>query len=89
MPETFTRQSDVYSYGMTCYEVITGRVPFEGHPPNDYDIVLRGERPPLPDGIYPAFKDLVRKCWREDPLQRPSFDDIVADLQTIREDMKM
>jgi len=68
-PATFTQQADVYSYAMTCFEVITGREPFEGHPLNDYDLVLSGERPTLPDETFPAFKKIVRKCWHEDPLQ--------------------
>lgn len=73
-PETFTQHTDVYSYyAMTCYEVITDREPFEGHPKNEYDIVLLGDRPELPDNIDPQWKDLVSKCWHEDPLQRPSF----------------
>lgn len=27
----FTNKCDVYSYGMTCYEVVGGRIPFEDY----------------------------------------------------------
>jgi len=29
--ELFTKAVDVYSYGMTCYEILIGKLPFEGH----------------------------------------------------------
>ncbi|KAG0588648.1 hypothetical protein KC19_2G259200 [Ceratodon purpureus] len=35
MPKLFTTASDVYSYGMTCYEILTGKLPFGGHLGND------------------------------------------------------
>jgi serine/threonine protein kinase len=28
-PYLFTKEPDVYSYAMTCYEISTGRIPFE------------------------------------------------------------
>lgn len=28
----FTKKVDVYSFGMLCYEVITGCIPFDRHP---------------------------------------------------------
>jgi serine/threonine protein kinase len=82
-PETFTHQTDVYSYAMTCYEVITGCVPFEDRSPRDIDGVLRGERPALPDDTSPILVDLVGKCWHEDPLQRPSFRAIAETLLSL------
>jgi serine/threonine protein kinase len=82
-PETFTQQTDVYSYAMTCYEVMTGCEPFEGRSWNDYDAVLDGERPALPaDDTSSMLLDLVRQCWHEDPCQRPLFPAIV---QTLRD----
>ncbi|KAG0594413.1 hypothetical protein M758_UG074900 [Ceratodon purpureus] len=78
--EVFTHQSDVYSYAMTCFEVITGCVPFDGHRSNDYDFVLGGGRPTLPDDTSPTLVDLVHRSWHEDPLQRPAFTTIVQTL---------
>jgi serine/threonine protein kinase len=30
-PEIFTKQADIYSYRMKCYEILTEKLPFEGH----------------------------------------------------------
>ena len=63
----FTMKGDVYSFG----------IPFEGHPPRDYDLVLSGNRPEWPpEYIDPVIKDLIASCWHVDPLQRLNFQDI-------------
>jgi hypothetical protein len=46
---TFTKMADVYSYAMTCYEVLRGCILFEGHPRSDYSRVLSGKRPKMLD----------------------------------------
>lgn len=38
----FTKACDVYNFGMVCYELITGCIPFEGHSIRDYDFILNG-----------------------------------------------
>ena len=76
-PELFTKSADVYSYGMTCYEIVTGRLPFEDLRAIDYDVVIRGERPKLPSDIEPWIRDLITRCWHPDPLERPTFETIV------------
>ena len=76
-PELFTKSADVYSYGMTCYEVVTGQIPFEDLRASDYDVVIRGERPKLPSDIEPWMKDLITRCWHPNPLERPTFETIV------------
>ncbi|KAG0598904.1 hypothetical protein M758_12G110700 [Ceratodon purpureus] len=68
----YTEKADVYSYGMMCYELITGRIPFEGHPFNDYGIVLSGQRPELPHDLNPWLKELITDCWKHDPSIRPT-----------------
>jgi serine/threonine protein kinase len=30
-PEIFSKKVDVYAYGMTCYEILTRNLPFEGN----------------------------------------------------------
>ena len=86
-PELFSRQADSYSYGMTCYEVLTGRVPFEDHPLSDQQSLLRDLvidqdlRPEVPDHVEDWARDLLHWCWRPIPDQRPSFEEIMAFLE--------
>ena len=76
--ELFTKASDVYSYGMTCYEIITGGIPFEveGFRISDYDRVIDGYRPSFSSKIPDWQKELVSRCWHKNPLERPQFEEI-------------
>jgi serine/threonine protein kinase len=76
-PELFTKAVDVYSYGMTCYEILTGKLPFEGHLQNDYDLVLSGCRPEVPKYVDGWILELLSSCWQADPIARPSFAEIL------------
>ena len=73
----FTKESDVYSFAMMCYEMVTGRIPFEGHPASDYDIVLDGYRPKLPNDLDVGLASLIRRCWHADPAKRLSVNGVV------------
>jgi eukaryotic-like serine/threonine-protein kinase len=67
-------RSDVYALGVTCYEALAGRRPFEGATPL---AVLRaadrGDAPPLPSsasGIPPALVTVVERAMARDPALR-------------------
>jgi serine/threonine protein kinase len=85
---TYTPAVDVYGFGMVCYELLTGHIPFqcEGVRRTDYDAVLSGRRPKLPDYLSPGMTQLLLKCWHQDPCQRPSWDQIKKTLRTERQD---
>ncbi|KAG0627619.1 hypothetical protein M758_2G215900 [Ceratodon purpureus] len=77
-PELFTMASDVYSYGMTCYEILTGKLPFDGQIVNEYmDTVLSGKRLEVPEYVEQWKRRLLSDCWEQDPVNRPSFGKIV------------
>ena len=76
--------ADVYSYGMTCYEILTRGIPFEGRRKDHFDCVVKqGLRPELPRNLNPAIRDLIHSCWHQDPQQRPTFDAILLELKRI------
>lgn len=46
-----TRETDVYGFAMVCYEILTGFFPLQGYRLSDYEIVLSGQRPQLPNNL--------------------------------------
>ncbi|GLJ47111.1 hypothetical protein SUGI_0994780 [Cryptomeria japonica] len=83
----YTHKADVYSFAMTCYEILTGKQPFLGvHPKNLYRMIVRGERPILQRTQCPAvLADFIVKCWETDPKSRPCF----AQISTFMRNMKL
>jgi serine/threonine protein kinase len=79
----FSPKADVYSFGMVCYEILTGHHPFQGHPRSNYDLVLSGQRPELPPFVNEGMSSLLRMCWLPDPLQRPEWDQIKSRLHKL------
>jgi len=70
--DVWTAKADVYSFAMTCYEVITGHLPFEGLRQNDYDFVLNGGRPSVPrwyetDSRVFGFPNVEKIFWDPNP----------------------
>eukprot|EP00027_Filamoeba_sp_ATCC50430_P014226 CAMPEP_0168578836 /NCGR_PEP_ID=MMETSP0413-20121227/21545_1 /TAXON_ID=136452 /ORGANISM="Filamoeba nolandi, Strain NC-AS-23-1" /LENGTH=1106 /DNA_ID=CAMNT_0008612709 /DNA_START=22 /DNA_END=3339 /DNA_ORIENTATION=+ len=86
----YTQKSDVYSYAMILYEIITRREPFEGLSllfEIFREVVVEQKRPRLPSNTLPALRSLVEQCWHADPDYRPDFKTIVEKLEAIRDSL--
>ncbi|KIO20541.1 hypothetical protein M407DRAFT_81433, partial [Tulasnella calospora MUT 4182] len=84
-----TFQSDVYAFGITVYEVLSGREPYAHHTGIASiitSVIFNGERPPkdpltAPGGTsYLQFWDESSKCWAEDSSLRPRIIDVLSRL---------
>ncbi|MEV4755463.1 Stk1 family PASTA domain-containing Ser/Thr kinase [Micromonospora sp. NPDC049559] len=85
-------RTDVYSAGIVLFEMLTGRVPYDGGRPVDvaWQHVDRDVPPPstLVPGLPPALDELVVRATRRDPGARPSDAGAFhAEVQLAREDL--
>ena len=82
-------QSDVYALGVVCYEMLTGRRPFEPETPFQlYELQKAGKAPPPPNlgnGIPRGAWNAIRRALSFKPQDRPSSPhDFAAEFQSLR-----
>eukprot|EP00250_Pteridium_aquilinum_P020865 c24970_g1_i1 orf=122-1999(+) len=71
----YKKNADVYSFGLVCYEILTGELPFK-ETERLSTRVMRGERPQLPPHCPGALASYIQRCWHGNPETRPGFTDI-------------
>jgi len=77
----YDTKSDIFSFGMVLWELLTGQIPFGEVPPLQVlQLIDSGERPFIPAGVNAVFAQLIRDCWEEDPDKRPTFTEILNKL---------
>uniref|UniRef100_A0A8C2F5A8 Hepatocyte growth factor receptor n=1 Tax=Cyprinus carpio TaxID=7962 RepID=A0A8C2F5A8_CYPCA len=81
----FTTKSDVWSFGVLLWELMT-----RGAPPysdvNSFDItvfLLQGRRLLQPEFCPDALYNVMIECWHPKPERRPTFSELVSRISTI------
>lgn len=79
-------RSDLYSLGITMFEMVTGHVPFEGD--NTVTVALAHLEDPMPDPrtlnpeVSPSLARIILKCTEKRPERRyPSAAAVISDLR--------
>lgn len=88
---SITPKSDIYSLGVVFYEMLTGRVPFQGE--NVVSIALKHlqEQPQpiheLRPEVPPVLEAIVLKAMEKDPQKRFSSTQLIVDIQNAQKQL--
>jgi serine/threonine-protein kinase len=93
--EEIDHRADLYAVGVILFELLTGRLPFNGAETMDVLLAHATEAPPGfadvgADGVSPVIEEVVRRCLAKQPAGRPqsardlaeSYDNALAKLQS-------
>uniref|UniRef100_A0A673CB47 Fibroblast growth factor receptor n=1 Tax=Sphaeramia orbicularis TaxID=375764 RepID=A0A673CB47_9TELE len=78
----YTHQSDVWSFGVLLWEIFTlGGSPYPGVPVEElFKLLKEGHRMDKPSTCTHELYLMMRDCWHAVPSQRPTFKQLVEDL---------
>ncbi|XP_026525226.1 mitogen-activated protein kinase kinase kinase 21 isoform X2 [Notechis scutatus] len=81
----FSKGSDLWSYGVLLWELLTGEVPYRGIDglAVAYGVAVNKLTLPIPSTCPEPFAKLMKECWAQDPHIRPSFTMILEQLTAI------
>eukprot|EP01117_Protostelium_nocturnum_P002768 TRINITY_DN1369_c0_g2_i1.p1 TRINITY_DN1369_c0_g2~~TRINITY_DN1369_c0_g2_i1.p1 ORF type:complete len:457 (-),score=105.85 TRINITY_DN1369_c0_g2_i1:36-1406(-) len=79
-----TEKVDVYSFAITVWEMFVRK---KAWAELNFTFAIaekvgKGERPPLPKDCL--LSNLIAKCWAQTPSDRPSFESIHSELETLK-----
>ncbi len=76
----YSRSIDIYALGVIFYEMLVGKVPFEGGSTGEVLMKHLTAQPEV-DALPPPFASVIRKALAKDPNERyQTVDDMMADL---------
>ncbi|MBN3277383.1 SRMS kinase, partial [Polyodon spathula] len=81
----FSVKSDVWSFGVLLYEIVTyGKMPYEGMTNKEViNMLNKGYRLPCPENCPITIYKIMLDCWKDTGTERPSFHALRSHLEAI------
>ena len=88
----YSKEIDVYSFGILLWEILSGKIPFQELKENPEtcdkveQMIIDGCRPSLdilPDDTPSCIIEMMKDCWNPKPSSRPSLEKIMSILTII------
>jgi serine/threonine protein kinase len=77
--QNYSFEADIWSLGVTFYELMTFKKPFIGNFPGIYLKIVNDKFEPINDDLYSKdFRNLVYQMLNKDPKKRPKPKDIIG-----------
>ena len=85
LKRSYTELVDVYSFGILVWQMAKDKVPFKGYNKDEFlrNVVVGGQRPKIGQSWPSAFSSLLTRCWENSPFDRPTFAQIVTELNAL------
>lgn len=82
-----SKLSDVYGFGIILWEMATREEVYQGLESTQIIAKVANDnlRPPVPDGC--PWTHIMVQCWKEDPQERLTFEEIVIELNLIKDSL--
>jgi serine/threonine protein kinase len=82
--EPYTAKVDQFAFAMILFELLQGAPPFRSIPAEEATLQLAlGQRPEFTRDIMPELRELIERCWHQDPGKRPSFGEVQRILEAV------
>ncbi|GBB97414.1 hypothetical protein RclHR1_02990015 [Rhizophagus clarus] len=78
--EGHSDKSDIYSFGILMWELLSNRPPYYDQPKLINAILYNDLRPKLNTDMPECYITLMKKCWSSEPSLRPSIRELVNQL---------